>query len=84
MGSKRKGSARSFLELNGKRPPSNPNSFPVRLGRSHVPSVVEYWAPQIFFSPFRRHPFGVKTWDLLRFSTYQQHLNPVVKRPVRF
>ena len=79
-----------------KGPPSNPNSFPVRFCRSHVPLVVENWAPQgLFFqlskelhsdsemevplctlSPFRRHPLGVYTWDLLRFSTYQQHPKP--------
>ena len=91
--SKRNGSGRIFQELNGKRPPSNPNSFLVRLGRSHfcggtlgasrsfylskeLHSDRETEVPLCTLSHLRRHPPSVKTWDLLRSSTYQQHRKP--------
>ena len=45
-----------FWSWMAKGPPSNPNSFPVRLGRSHVPLVVEKWAPQGLFSSQQRTP----------------------------
>ena len=32
--------------------------------------------PLCTLSPFRRHPPSVKTWDLLRSSTYEQHPKP--------
>ena len=40
----------------------------------HSDSETE--VPLCTLSPFRRHPLSVKTWDLLRSSTYQQHPKP--------
>ena len=95
--SKRKGSARIFVELNGKkgrpqtRVPSRAAwSVPTSLlwGNAsrlfckkkklskELHSDSEMEVPLCTFSPFRRHPLGVFTWDLLRFSTYQQHTEP--------